>query len=240
MFEDLLERVTDGVVSHDQARYIMHSPQPEYAISWTFVHHEKLTVKRIFAEIERVIQSNDTFSLDDSITVNIIHVEMPNGGTGKKRKIANIDKYLTNKRAIVRIKNNDDICLARAIILSKAKVDNDERYTYIKDFRRLLKDNLAHELHEKVNVPIGQCCIEEVKKFQAYLTGYKINIVSKEHLNTLIYSEVSKRIYLYAHDNHYDDITSMPAFVGRKKYCHTCKKDYDKIEDHLCGDTWPA
>ena len=29
----------------------------------------------------------------------------------------------------------------------------------------------------------------------------------------------------------------MPAFIARKKYCHTCKKGYDKIEDHLCGDT---
>ena len=68
---------------------------------------------------------------------------------------------------------------------------------------------------------------------------YQINIVSKEHFNTLIYSgpQASKPIYLYAHDNHYDVITSMPAFIARKEYCHTYKKGYDKIEDHLCGDT---
>ena len=78
-----------------------------------------------------------------------------------------------------------------------------------------------------------------MRKFQTYLTGYQINIISKEHLNSIIYSgpEASKHIYLYAHDRHYDVITSMPAFLARKKYCHTCKKGYDKIEDHLCGDT---
>ena len=28
----------------------------------------------------------------------------------------------------------------------------------------------------------------------------------------------------------------MPAFLARKQYCHTCKKGYDKITDHPCGD----
>ncbi|XP_028393192.1 uncharacterized protein LOC114517603 [Dendronephthya gigantea] len=29
----------------------------------------------------------------------------------------------------------------------------------------------------------------------------------------------------------------MPAFFARKRFCHTCKKGYDKLQDHLCGDT---
>ena len=239
VFDSLLDRVTDGVAAHDQVRFVMHSPQIEYPISLPFMSREKLTVERILAEIERVIQSNDTFTLDDSITVNIIHVEMPYGGTGRKRKIANLDKYLTRKHSIVRIQNKDNLCLARGIVVTKAKIDNNEQYRSIVNSSSPLQGNLAHELHEKANVPLGQCGIEEVKKFQTYLTNYQINIVSKEHLNTLIYSgpEASKRIYLYAHDNHYDVITSMPPFLARKKYCHTCKKGYDKVKDHLCGDT---
>ena len=80
-----------------------------------------------------------------------------------------------------------------------------EQYAYIKNTRGPLQGRLVHELHEKAGVPLGQCGIEEVKKFQAYLTEYQINIVSKEHLNSLIYSgpEAPKRIYFYAHDNHY-------------------------------------
>ena len=42
---------------------------------------------------------------------------------------------------------------------------------------------------------------------------------------------------MFLHDNHFDVITSMPAFVARKKYCHTCKKGYDHVRSHLCGDT---
>ena len=40
----------------------------------------------------------------------------------------------------------------------------------------------------------------------------------------------------YHHDNHYDVITSMPAFLARKQYCHKYKKGYDKVTSHPCGD----
>ena len=50
---------------HDQlVRFITHSPQLEYPISLPFMPRERLTVDRILAEIERVIQSNDAFKLD--------------------------------------------------------------------------------------------------------------------------------------------------------------------------------
>ena len=97
---------------------------------------------------------------------------------------------------------------------------------------------MAHELHEAAGVPLGPCGIPEIKRFQAVLPGYQLNMVSKEHLNALIYSgpEADKCIYLYHHDSHYDVISSMPAFLARKQYCHTCKKGYDKITDHPCGN----
>ena len=77
-----------------------------------------------------------------------------------------------------------------------------------------MQTRLAHDLREKANVSIGPCGLEEVKQFQTYLSDYQINIVSKDHQNSIIYSgpEKEKRIYLFLHDNHYDVITSMPAF----------------------------
>ena len=99
-------------------------------------------------------------------------------------------------------------------------------FDYISDFRWPMQTRVAHDLHQKAGVPIGSCGIDLVKQFQAYLTDYQINIVSKEHQNSIIFSgpDKEKRIYLFLHDNHFDVITSMPTFVSRKKYCHTCKK----------------
>jgi hypothetical protein len=67
-----------------------------------------------------------------------------------------------------------------------------------------LQARLAHQLHESASVHLWPCGIPEIKKFEAALPGYQLNMVSKEYLNALIYSgpEAEKHIYLYHHDNH--------------------------------------
>ena len=238
IFESLLNTVTQDIPMQDQVRFVLQSPQLETPISLPFLPRQPLTTERVLAEIERVIQSNHEFRLNDSVNVNLIHVEMPNGGTGTKRSEINLEKHLINKRSIVRIQNKDDICLARALVVSIAKSENDSRYYHIINHKRPLQARLARDLHQKAGVEIGSCGLDEVKLFQTYLSDYQINIVSKEHQNSIIFSgpEKDKMIYLFLHDNHYDVITNMPAFFARKRYCHTCKKGYDKMTDHLCAD----
>ena len=98
-----------------------------------------------------------------------------------------------------------------------------------------MKARLTQELHQNAGVPLGPFGIEQAKLLQAYLTKYHINIVSKEYNNNIYAGpEKDKRIYLYMHDNHHDDITRMPGFSARVYYCHTCKKVYDHLEEHLC------
>ena len=101
---------------------------------------------------------------------------------------------------------------------------------------RPLQARLARELHQNADVRFGPCGIEQAKQFQAYLTEYQINIVSKEYENKIIYAgpEKDKKIYLYMHNNHYDVITKMPGFFARNYYCHACKKVYDHLENHVC------
>jgi hypothetical protein len=236
IFESLLNNVIKDVPENDQVRFVLQTPQLEKPISIPFLSASRLTAERILAQIERVVQSNHEFRLNDSVNVNVVHVEMPQGGTGTKRSEINLEKHLVNKRSIVRIQNEDEICLARALVVSIAKIENDSRYKGIVDHRRPMQARLARELHEKASVLIGKCGIDEVKQFQTYLTEYEINIVSKEHQNAIIFSgpDKEKRIYLFLHDNHYDVITSMPAFFARKRYCHDCKKPYDKSVEHLC------
>ena len=238
IFENLLNAITKDIPKHDQVRFVLRSPQLEYPISLPFLPLSRLTTERVVAEIERVIQSNREFRLNDSVQVNLIHVEMPIGGTGTKRSEINLEKHLAKKGSIIRIQNKDETCLARALVVSIAKIENNNRYRYIADHRKPLQARLALDLHEKANVSIGLCGLDEVKQFQSYLTEYQINIVSKEHQNSIIYSgpEKEKNIYLFLHDTHYDVITSMPAFFARKLYCHTCKKPYDHTGDHICPE----
>jgi hypothetical protein len=178
-FQSLFDRLTSDMAPRDQVRLILKSHQLDRPISLPFLQRDRLTPQRFLAAVERVVQSNDQFTLDESVSVNVVHVEMPQGGTGRKRDVVNLESYLTKKRGIIQIKNKDDLCCARAIVVAKAKLDKDPQYKSIVDHRRATQTTLAQELHESAGVPLGSCGIAEVKKFQAALPGYQLNVISK-------------------------------------------------------------
>ena len=80
VFQHILDDTVGRIPSRDQVRMIIHSTQLEYPIAFPFKPAEALTTERILSEIERVIQSNQHFRLNDTVDVNVIHVSMPSGG----------------------------------------------------------------------------------------------------------------------------------------------------------------
>jgi hypothetical protein len=71
------------------------------------------------------------------------------------------------------------------------------------------------------------------KTFQRFLIGYQIHVISGEHFNGIVYlgPTADNKIYLYLHDNHYNVITSMTAFLSRNYFCANCYKGYSTKED---------
>ncbi len=239
IFEQLLADVTNGMDEGDLIRFVLRTEQLDKPISLPFMPISRLTPERVFSQIERVVQSHQDFRLDESVIVDIVHVEMPQGRGKRKRDNIDLESYLESKKSVVRIRNKDDLCLARALVVAIAKVDEDERYKSLANHRRPAQEKAARELHKKAGVPFGPCGISEVKQFQKSLPEYEINIVSMDHGNTIIYPECPadvevKRLYLYLHNNHYDVITTMPGFLNRSYFCHKCRKSYNSTVQHLC------
>ena len=242
IFEHLLNDVTEGMDERDQVRFVLRSTQLDTPISMPFMPVLQLTPERVFSQIERVIQSNRDFRLNDTVTVDIIHVEAPQGSGRSKRTTLNIKEYLHKKNAVITIQNNDNLCLARALVVAIAKVENAPNYMNLTRTDRRTQEKKAKELHTAANVPLGPCGIPEVEMFQKYLTNYEINIVSGNHDNSIIYppkpstnnNNNATPIYLYLHDNHYDVITSMPGFLSESYFCHACRQPYACKLDHLC------
>ena len=240
IFHHLLEEVKEGMAPNDQVRFILRSEQLETPISLPFMPVERLTAERVYSELERVIQSNQEFRLNDTVTIDINHVESPVGSGRKKRTTFDIDDYLDEKNSVVRIKNKDDLCLARALVVARAKVDKDPRYNQIKQSARAIQREKAFDLHEAANVPLGPCGLNEVALFQQYLTDYQIMVISGDHNNSVIYPPQSSgtaekpHLILYLHGNHFDTINSVPGFLGRIYFCFRCYKAYDCTTDHLC------
>ena len=99
IFEHLLNDITTGMNEKDQVRFILRSDQLDTPISLPFMPVLQLTPERIFSQIERVIQSNRDFHLNDTVVVDIVQVEAPQG-SGRKRTDINIEEFLHKKRSI--------------------------------------------------------------------------------------------------------------------------------------------
>ena len=241
IFHHLLEDVKEGMAPNDQVRFILRSDQLETPISLPFMPVERLTTERVYSALERVIQSNQEFRLNHTVIIDINHVLAPVGSGRKKRTTFDIDDYLHEKKSVVRIKNNnDDLCLARALVVARAKKENDPRYASIRDARGPLQREKAFDLHEAANVPLGPCGLNEVALFQQYLSEYQIMVISGDHNNSIIYppqppgTDEKPHLTLYLHDNHYDVINRVPGFLGRCYFCFRCHKGYDHTTDHMC------
>ena len=246
IFHHLLEDVTTGMNPNDQVRFVLRSDQLQTPISIPFLPLEKLTTEKVLSYVEKVVQSNEEFRLNDTVTVDIIHVEMPQGsGRSKvKRTTYDIREYLKKKKSVILINNKDDFCLARALVVSIAMIEKDPRYDQIRDSRCYHQLDRALDLHQAANVPLRPCGLNEVKLFQQHLTNYQIIVVSGDHNNAIIYPpepptnpNPEKSIYLYYHAKHFDVITSLPGFLIKSYFCHRCHKPYDHTTDHICADT---
>ena len=196
---------------------------------------EELTHQRLMFEVERVLQSYEELYINQRFDINLVHVRLPSG-SGRK-KVINMNKRLKDKHCFIRIKNPDELCMARAIAVGLARLEKDPKYDDIYRGRPLQRTR-ALTLHQQAGVSLQPCGIEEAKKFQAVLADYQLVIVSAEHFDSIIFKGPTqeKVIYLYLHHGHYDLITSMSGFMGRNYYCLECEKGYNTEEGrhHRC------
>ena len=243
IFDRLLEDVTEGMNSTDQVRFVLSSNQLQTPIALPFCSLEELTTEKVLSQVEKVVQSNEEFRLNDTVNIDIIRVQMPQGsGRSKvKRQTWNIRDYLRGKKSVICINNRDDLCLARALVVAIARIEKDPRYKRIIEPGNRVQRERALDLHETANVPLGPCGLKEVDLFQHYLVHYQIIVVSGDQSNAIIYPphppanpNPEKSIYLYYQANHFDVITKLPGFLNTNYFCHQCHKGYDHTTDHLC------
>ena len=243
IFDHLIKDVTEGMNSNDQVRFVLSSKQLQTPIAIPFCSLEELTTEKVLSHVEKVVQSNEEFRLNNTVNIDLIRVEMPQGSgrSRVKRTTLNIRDYLRKKKSVITINNKDDLCLARALVVSIARIENDRRYSQIMDSRRPVQRERAFDLHEAANVPLGPCGLNEIELFQQYLVNYQIIVVSGDNNNSIIYPDQppaipnpEKSIYLYYQANHFDVITTLPGFLNTNYFCHTCHKPYDCTTDHMC------
>ena len=240
IFDHLIRDVTEGMNPNDQVRFVLSSNQLQTPIAIPFCSLEELTTEKVLSHVEKVVQSNEEFRLNTTVNIDVIRVEMPHGSGRFKRTTLNIRDYLKKKKCVIPINNKDNLCLARALVVSIARIEKDPRYRGMSQGNGIQRER-AFDLHEAANVPLGPCGLKEVDLFQQYLVNYQIVVVSGDQDNAIIYPpqprtnpNPEKSIYLYYQAKHFDVISSLPAFLNTSYFCHACHKGYDVTTDHLC------
>ena len=150
----------------DLFRFVLRVEGLDYPISLPFMKRHELTPERIMDEVRRVLNSNQSLVLNQYFMINVIHVVNPfeargrnsnqhstpkNRETRRKRKNFNFRNFLTSEDCykgpcLVRVTNDDDMCLLRAVAMGVAHYNRKEIMTSIDVSRRVKTALLLHNV----------------------------------------------------------------------------------------------
>lgn len=195
-----------------------------------------------------ILNSNESFVMDDTFQLSFTLVQPPSRGTGHKRKLKpgyrSSRRFAAFKQSIITIQNDDDLCCARAIVVAKAHVHKDDsaraktRWNSIRQGRCRIQREEACLLHHEAHVPRGPCGPDELHAFSLApsLYDYQLMVVDASRgYKLFVYGPSStKKLVLFYHDNHYDVITKLPGFFARSYICAYCFNPYDNEGRHAC------
>ena len=258
LFDDMIENIKRHcqVEGSDKIRMTISHPGLKLGVFITWRDVSALTGEIITQEIEKVMQSNDKFKINDGqMRMDVTVCRLP---TGAGRKPLHHGLYFEsenmrqNKRCIIQINNaNDVMCMARAVVVGKCQADKGESETWKKNWNHIRRSNKslqtreAEQLLDQANIPHDTVCgIEEYKKIQDVLTpDYLIKVHSQHPKQGLVFTPQFKKqrntkvIHLYWNgSNHYDCVTAVTSLLGCSYYCEYCDKGYNHREDHPCPD----
>lgn len=197
-----------------------------------------------------IIQSNEeSVTSSDTFIVECTKVSLPVGSGGKRRSgfYKSFTEECHGRTGIVTIKNKDNLCLARALVVGKAYAKNDPLYKAISQDRCKRQTIKAEKLLAKarVQMPAEGAGIRELEQFQAHLKKYKITVYNYDSKGREIYfsgdnTDAKFKINLYYHEGHFNVITSLTAAFACKYYCEACHIGYEKTYKHRCSSMCSA
>ena len=171
-----IRELIDGLPDHDRIQIYIGSNRLRNSHTSANVSVEQWrdpmgASRQVLSNISNLLNSNENFEIDDTLQLDVTHITMLPPGSGlpkgkRKRHIFGTNNYgnfLKSKRSVVRIMNNDELCCARAIVVTKAIVDDNPQVTSIKDSRSPLQRTLAQQLQEEAHVPLGPCGLDQIK-----------------------------------------------------------------------------
>ena len=185
--------------------------------------------RAMLEKMSQVLNSNETFQMDDTFHIEITHIRNPGTGRGRNQNkpgLTPVDQLLKCKKNVIRIINDDNLCCARAIVTVKAHQDYGSAHWITRSCKRgfALQEQYARELHNQAGVPLGACGLAEIQLFQNSLAEYQLIVIDAELGYQSIFKGPSKpkekQLVLIKHKEHYNACTSLTGFFWNSIFLH--------------------
>ena len=202
----------------------------------------------LLTKLAAKLNSNETFNPKKGFQVDVVMVSMPGPGSGHRKRHNPgrlcLERENKKKKCIISIKNQDQLCCARAIVTMRAHCHKDKGVDELRQWDSLKKgypvqQRLAQELHREAGVPEGPCDLQELGQFQQALgCNYQLLVMTRMNPFFLIFKgpDAPYQIQLLKSDDHFDGLTSFAAFRNRSYYCVECERAFNTNDkaNHIC------
>ncbi|XP_046548125.1 uncharacterized protein LOC124258101 [Haliotis rubra] len=188
--------------TNDRIGLALHHPGLNVPIRIPFRRLHELHGEDIMAMVETVHHNNDNARIDAAMDIEFLHVEDPDRlgeGRGHRSKHSpkNLATFLEKKQCIVRRKNQDDLCFARAVVVGlhyakkpvpfqrlepNCKAWDPRRTALTRTNRADVKKEEAIKIFREIGIEPGPCSGRETwTVFSEYLAPeYQLKVYSQD------------------------------------------------------------
>ena len=208
IFRELCHEFVTTLNEKDKIRISFIHPSLVPSINLPFMSRDLVTPENLLAIFERVAQSKKTIKLNESnnLRIDVIIARLP-AGSGRKAKsnhkkakytlvkdrfdrtnFNDFEQWCVSKACVKFVSNSDNYCALRAILISKAYVDNDPQAYQLTLPNSPRLNELVRKYALEMNLPNKKCGIEEIAHIESYLKDYQITVLDSDgkiHKNPL-------------------------------------------------------
>ena len=244
-YERVMEPFMKGLADDDMiGGYIEHEAL-KTSIAFRPIPVGKFNKEEFLNRIYCVSQSKQCFLLDGTLIFRVVTYKKLRGSGRGNNAALTYSEVNSMKRSVIEIYNSDDSCGYRAIALGiqyhVLGVKGNSRQTNWCNLIRKDRDTLKNVMIEfcmdfdlDYTTPLDYDIIKALDSRTDF--DYQI-IVIRDCKPVFKGIDRPKVIYLLHTDNHFDFITSMPAFTEKHFFCKKCNKGYNRASKHRCEDS---
>ena len=176
-----------------------------------------------------------------SVNIKIRVVQNEFKGSRYKPTIKSKTDFKT-KKSIIMVKNEDELCLGRCLVIAIAMRDKNPKLKQIK-MGRNIQGELAIQLYKDAGIEAKHSSLPIIKEFEAYL-DCSITIIDCNKFNNVIYPVIQDsdyevkdfNIYLLKDGQHFHLINNkqVAGFFAKDYFCDKCKKTFKNKDKHKC------